>query len=73
MKKLLKAALTFKVGDEAEAAQVIEDFKSKQIPEGYTLTKYKSDYKCRKARSGENKGQIEEEWYIVVVEKSYEE
>ena len=47
----------------------IEDFKSRQLSEGYTLTKYKTDYKVKKDRKT---GEITDEKWIVLVEKTYE-
>lgn len=72
MRRLMKEQLTYKVDDEQEATELIEEYKGQQIPDNFVLSKYKSDYKCKKFRSGEQKGEVESEWYIVVVEKTYE-
>lgn len=69
MKALWKEQLTYQIDNEEEAMSTIEDFKSRQLPEGYTLTKYKTDYKVKKDRKT---GEITDEKWIVVVEKTYE-
>ena len=55
-----------------EATEIIEDYKARSIVGGYTVAKTKVDYKTRKARSGENKGQIEEEWWMVEITVTYD-
>lgn len=69
MKMLYREALTYHIDNEEEAMSTIEDFKSRQLSEGYTLTKYKTDYKVKKDRKT---GEIADEKWIVLVEKTYE-
>lgn len=67
MKLLLKTTDVYRVNDEEEAVQVIQEFKNNQASEGYTLTK--SGYVLKNKKS---KGEIIENWAIVSVERSYE-
>ena len=69
---MTKKTETFRVDSEEEATEIIEDYKSRSIVGGYTVAKTKVDYKTRKARSGENKGQIEEEWWMVEITVTYD-
>ena len=69
MKDLWKETLTYKTDNEEEAMSTIEDFKSRQMEEGYTLTKYKTDYKVKKDKKT---GEILDETWTVMVEKTYE-
>ena len=69
MKDLWKETLTYKTDNEEEAMSTIEDFKSRQMEEGYTLTKYKNDYKVKKDKKT---GEILDETWTVMVEKTYE-
>lgn len=50
MKDLLKKTYLYAIDSEFEAAQTIEDFKKRQIDEGYRVVKSKIDYKCKKDR-----------------------
>lgn len=69
MKELWKETLTYKTDNEEEAMSTIEDFKSRQMEEGYTLTKYKTDYKVKKDKKT---GEILDETWTVMIEKTYE-
>lgn len=69
MKQMTKETLTFRVDGEEEAMQLIETYKANQHSEGYTLLKYKNDYKCKKDRKT---GSIVDEYWIVEVSKGYE-
>ena len=69
MKMLWKEQLTYQIDNEEEAMSTIEDFKGRQLSEGYTLTKYKTDYKVKKDRKT---GEVTDEKWIVVVEKTSE-
>ena len=68
MKILLKTVDTFRVDNEEEAVRLIEEYKDKQVTEGYTLTK--SGYALKNKKS---KGEIIESWAIVSVERNFEE
>lgn len=59
----------FVVNSEQEAMDVIEEYKSNQVVEGYTLTKYNTTYKCKKDRKT---GDVILEYWIVKVQKEYE-
>lgn len=59
----------FVVGSEQEAMDIIEEYKSNQAVEGYTLTKYNTTYKCKKDRKT---GDVILEYWIVKVQKEYE-
>ena len=49
--------------------QTVENYKANQAAEGYTLLKYKNDYKSKKDRKT---GEIVDEWWIVEITKGYE-
>lgn len=68
MKQLLKTTDVFRVNDEEEAVQVIQEFKNNQAAEGYTLTK--SGYVLKNKKS---KGEIVDSWAIVTVERTFNE
>ena len=68
MKILLKTVDTFRVEDEEEAVRLIEEYKDKQIAEGYSLTK--SGYVLKNKKS---KGEIIDSWAVVTVERSFTE
>lgn len=68
MKLLMKTVDTFRVDDEEEAVQTIEEYKDAQITEGYTLTK--SGYTLKNKKS---KGEIIDSWAIVTIERTYNE
>lgn len=68
MKELKTETLTFKVDSEQLAMDTIEEYKSKQLQEGYTLTKYNTVYKCKKDRKS---GEIIDEFWLVTVTKEY--
>lgn len=70
---LWKMTQTHKFGSEQEAMDFIENIKSNQATGdehgAYTLTKYKTDYKCKKDRKT---GEVVEELWICMIEKTYE-
>ena len=68
MKILLKTVDTFRVANEEEAVRLIEEYKDKQISEGYSLTK--SGYVLKNKKS---KGEIIDSWAVVTVECSFVE
>jgi len=63
MKYLIKTVETYRVANEREAKQLIEDAKADH---SYTLSKYSSEYKCSK-----QKGEVVEEWYRVILTKDF--
>ena len=69
MKQLIKETLTFRIDSEEEAMQTVENYKANQMAEGYTLLKYKNDYKSKKDRKT---SEIVDEWWIVEITKGYE-
>lgn len=66
MRQLIKTVDTYRVNDEEEAVQLIEEFKNNQLAEGYSLTK--SGYVLKNKKS---KGEIIDSWAIVTVERSF--
>jgi len=66
MKELKRTTDVFKVSTEAEAAQLIQEFKENAVVEGYDLTKYESKYRNKKA-----KGEIVESWFVVTLQKDF--
>lgn len=68
MKELIKTVDTFRVENEEEAVQVIEEYKDKQLQEGYTLTK--SGYVLKTKKS---KGEIIDSWAICTIERTFNE
>ena len=63
MKYLIRSVLTYRVPNEDEAKQLIEDAKKDR---NFTLSKYSSEYKCKKA-----KGEVEDEWYRVTLTQDF--
>lgn len=68
MKMMVKTTDVFRVDDEEEAVQLIEEYKSKQLEQGYTLTKSGYVLKTKKT-----KGQITDSWAIVTLERTFSE
>ena len=69
MKTLIKQTNTYWASTETAANEIIEDYKSKQSFDGYTVTKTKIDYKVKKDRKT---GEIVEEKWVVDVTITYE-
>lgn len=69
MKQLKTETFVFKVDSEQLAMDTIEEYKSNQAVEGYTLTKYNTTYKCKKDRKT---GSISDEYWLVTVTKEHE-
>ena len=63
MKYLIRTVETYRVANELEAKQLIEEAKRES---GYSLSKYSSEYKCTKS-----KGEIVEDWYRVILTKDF--
>lgn len=69
MKQLFKQTYTYIIDNEEESAQTIQDFKDKQLTEGYTVLKSKVDYKTKKDRKT---GEIIDEKWVTEVTLVYE-
>jgi len=69
---MTKKTEVFRVDTEEEATEIIEDYKARSVTGGYIVSKTKVDYKTKKYRSGEHKGEIEDEWWMVEITVSYE-
>lgn len=67
MRQLLKTVDTYRVNDEEEAVQLIEEFKNNQLTENYTLNK--SGYVLKNKKS---KGEIIDSWAVVTLERVFE-
>ena len=66
MKILMKTTDVYRVNNEEEAVDMINDYKDRQLTEGYTLSK--SGYVLKNKKS---KGEIIDSWAIVTVEKTF--
>ena len=69
MKQLIKTTYVYNIDNEDESARTIQDFKDKQLTEGYTVLKSKVDYKTKKDRKS---GDIIEEKWVTEVTIAYE-
>lgn len=67
MRQLIKTVDTYRVNDEEEAVQLIEEFKNNQLTESYTLNK--SGYVLKNKKS---KGEIIDSWAVVTLERVFE-
>lgn len=65
--ELLKETKVWRVENESEAVNLIEDFKNKALESGYTVNK--SGYTMKTKKS---KGEIIDMWFIVTVEFRYD-
>ena len=68
MRQLIKSVDTYRVEDEEEAVELIQQFKDNQFTEGYTLTK--SSYALKSKKS---KGEVIASWAIVNLERNFEQ
>ena len=66
MKILMKTTDVYRLDNEEEAVDMINDYKDRQLTEGYTLSK--SGYVLKNKKS---KGEIIDSWAIVTVEKTF--
>ena len=66
MKMLMKTTDVYRVDNEEEAVQMINDFKDRALTEGYTLTK--SGYTIKTKKS---KGEVVDLWAVVSIEKTF--
>lgn len=69
MKQLVKTTYVYNIDNEEESTKTIQDYKDKQLTEGYTVLKSKVDYKTKKDRKT---GEITEEKWVTEVTLSYE-
>lgn len=68
MKTLIKTTDVFRVDDEEEAVKLIEEYKSNQLSEGYSLTK--SGYVLKTKKS---KGEVVDSWAVTTLERTFNE
>jgi len=54
---------------EQRAMEIIEEYKSHQLSEGYVLTNYNTTYKCKKDRKTK---EIIEEYWLTKITMEYE-
>lgn len=59
----IKETISWRVNDESEAIELIEDYKAKQFTDGYTVNK--SGYVLKTKKS---KGEIIDQYYIVSIQ-----
>ena len=64
----MKQTEVYRVDGEGEAIQMIQDYKDGQLREAYILSKSGYVYKTKKS-----KGEIVDAWYIVTIEKTFNE
>lgn len=67
-KELLKITEVFRVDSEQEAGTVMDEETLKAKEKGYKVVKLEKKYKTKK-----QKGEVVEDWYLVTIEKSFEE
>ena len=67
-KMLLKTTDIYRVDDETEAVEMIQNYKNNQTTDSYTLTKSGYVLKTKKA-----KGEIVDSWAVVTIEKTFNE
>lgn len=65
-KMLLKTTDVYRVNNEEEAIQTIEEFKNEALTQGYTLSK--SGYVLKTKKS---KGEIIDSWAICTIERTF--
>ena len=69
MRKVIKQTYVYNVDNEPESATIINEFKDNQLTKGFTVLKYKIDYKTKKDRKT---GEIIDENWLTEVTVSYE-
>lgn len=69
MKQLIKTTYVYNIDNEEESTRTIQDYKDRQLTEGYTVLKSKVDYKTKKDRKT---GEIVEEKWVTEVTLAYE-
>ena len=68
MKILMKTTEVYRADNEEEAVQMINEYKDRQLDEGFTLSK--SGYVLKTKKS---KGEIIDSWTVVTIEKTFNE
>ena len=68
MKVLMKMTEVYRADNEEEAVQMINDYKDRQLTEGFTLSK--SGYVLKTKKS---KGEVISSWTVVTIEKTFNE
>ena len=68
MKMLLKTTEVYRADNEEEAVQMINEYKDRQLTEGFTLSK--SGYVLKTKKS---KGEVIDSWTVVTLEKTFNE
>lgn len=68
MKILMKTTEVYRADNEEEAVQMINDYKDRQLTEGFTLSK--SGYVLKTKKS---KGEVIDSWTVVTIEKTFNE
>lgn len=63
----IKETISWRVNDESEAIELIEDYKAKQFTDGYTVNK--SGYVLKTKKS---KGEIIDQYYIVSIQFDFD-
>ena len=66
---MTKRTEVYRVDTEAEATNLVEDYKNRAMREGFTVIKTKVDYKSKKDRKT---GELTDEWWMVEVTIAYE-
>lgn len=69
MRDLVKKTMVYYTYSEADATDTVEEYKSNQTKEGYTVLKTKIDYKTKKDRKT---GEIIEEKWVVEITIGYD-
>lgn len=68
MKILMKTTEVYRADNEEEAVQMINEYKDRQLTEGFTLSK--SGYVLKTKKS---KGEVIDSWTVVTLEKTFNE
>ena len=68
-KRLIKTTNIYHIDNEQEATETVENFKSRQLSEGFMVLKTKIDYKPKKDRKT---GEIIDEKWITEITIGYE-
>ena len=68
MKILMKTTEVYRADNEEEAVEMINEYKDRQLKEGFTLSK--SGYVLKTKKS---KGEVIDSWTVVTLEKTFNE
>lgn len=69
MKKISKTTFVYNVDNEEESTALVQSYKDEQLTKGYTVLKYKIDYKQKKDRKT---GEIIDENWLTEITISYD-